>query len=454
MIAVAKTIRSVFGAGAMPVHHLRQIGHLLSGNAASSVLMLVSVGIAARALTTEKFGVFVLVLTFVRLVERIARFESWQPLIKFASELEAAGDMRQLSRLHLYGLMLDVAAAATAAAAAVLIAGFFAPMVGLSDAYFELVAIYSVATLCNVTGMPTAALRLAGRFRTIAYVQLPGQVLRIGFALMCWHYGLGVKSFLVAWAAAQVLGSALFLHRGFAALRAEGVPNPLRASPRHLRRDFPGFLSFASSTNLSMTMRTLTQEADTLLVGGLAGPTQAGFYHLAKRLAKLAQQVGAQAQAVLYPDMARLWTRKDRAALRALTGRVQLALGGIGIAVLLVAVVAGEAFVTTAVGSNYAAVGPLLIAQIVSVIFIMHAAPSRSVLLSMGRPQLVLVVVAFGTALFFAGALLLIPHLGAMGASLAQILFAAFVALWMDVAWRAGLKRAPDPIAPRRTGPP
>ncbi|TPG21597.1 hypothetical protein EAH87_03775 [Sphingomonas koreensis] len=77
--------------------------------------------------------------------------------------------------------------------------------------------------------------------------------------------------------------------------------------------------------------------------------------------------------------------------------------------------------------------------QIISVIFVMHAAPSRSILLSMGRPQLVLLVAAIGTAIFFACALLLIPTLGAMGASIAQIVFTAFIAAWLDVAWHRGL---------------
>ena len=426
-------------------HHLVQIGHLLSGGAISGGLMLVSTAIAARAMTTEKFGIFVLILTFVQLVERIARFESWQPLIKFASEIEARNGWEQLPRLYLYGLILDVAAACIAASAAFSIAALFAPLLGFGSGYLPLVGICCIGTLFNITGMPTAALRLAGRFRTIAYCQLLSQPLRIVFALYCWYHHLGIESFLIAWMAAQIAGALIFVWYGFAALRAQSIASPLRASPRHLVRDFPGFLSFAWSTNLSMTMRTMTQEADTLLVGGLAGASAAGFYHVAKRTAKTAQQFGAQAQAVLYPDMARLWARREVRRLRALKFRVQVALGGIGLAAILAAAVLGEPIVHIALGSRYADIAPLLVAQLVSVMFIMNAAPSRSVLLSMGEPRLVLLIAGAGTALFFASAFILIPREGAMGASLAQILSAGTIAMWMNVACRRGLRERPEP---------
>ena len=94
-------------------------------------------------------------------------------------------------------------------------------------------------------------------------------------------------------------------------IRKKGIPNPLRANPFGLKDRFPGFMSFAWSTNVSGTLRTLTQEADTLLVSAFAGTAWAGFYHIAKRIAKVAQQVGSMMQTVVYPDMARMWAQKE-----------------------------------------------------------------------------------------------------------------------------------------------
>jgi len=422
------------------IGHLRNIGHLLSGNVLSNVLALASLAIVGRAMETELFGVFVLIITYVRLVERLVRFESWQPLIHFASDLEA-GQRDRLPRLYLYGILLDIGAAMVAAVGAVVIAALAGPLFGLDGHYLHLVAIYAVSVLTNITGSSTAALRMAGRFKQIAYTQPIGQIVRVPLALFCWYFWPTITGFMVAWTIAQMTTGVFILALGWSALKAQSISNPFKESPRNLARDFPGFINFAWSSNLSMTMRTMTQEADVLLVGALAGPSSAGFYHVAKRLARVAQQVGAQTQAVLYPEMARFWAEKRYRKLRKLTRNVQLILSGLGLVSVAVAALIGQQVVELAMGVHYGQVGPLLVAQLIAVTLMMHAAPSRSILLSMGQPGIVLKSSFVATVLFFACAVLLIPRFGALGANFAHIAFAGTTALWMDIAWYGLIRR-------------
>ncbi|PSJ36392.1 lipopolysaccharide biosynthesis protein [Allosphingosinicella deserti] len=427
------------GGGEVPLQTFRQrliaIGHLLSGNFGNAAIMLVSVAIAARALGPEIYGVMVLVLAYGRTVERVLRFESWQPLIRFAALEEGSGDRARLGRLYAFGLLLDVCTALIAALVAYLGAALLGPLFGLDEANIQLVAIYSVALCVNVTGVPTAALRMAGRFRLLAYSQLAANIVRIGLAMLCAQQDWGIAAFMIAWTGAQVCGSILFIGLGYSALRALGIPGPFSVRWSGLRSSFPGFLSFAWSTNLSMTMRTLTQEADALIVGALAGPAAASFYYLAKRIGKVAQQVGAQVQAVIYPDVARIWARGLREKFRATVLRTQAALAAVGIAGLLAAWVLGRWIIHLGPGASYDAAYPLLLTQLVAVVLTMHAAPSRSALLAMHRPGFVLAASTIGVVLFLGTCLLAIPVLGAIGANIAHIVLAAFMALVLDVAW-------------------
>lgn len=433
--------RSFPGLPPFPVKgHLANIGHLLWGNVLSNVLALISLGIAARTLETTSFGILVLIVTYVRLVDRLIRFESWQPLIRFASDLEIE-NREKLPRLYLYGILLDVSAALTAAGVAVLLAMIAGKLFGLGAEHVHLVMIHATCLLFSISGAPTAALRMAGRFKLIAYIQPLGPIIRAPLALMCALLWPTLTGFVVAWTIAQIAGSAVYAALGWRALRDQGIKNPLKQPWVHLARDFPGFVSFAWTTNVSMSLRTVTQEADVLLVGALAGPSSAGFYHVAKRAAKIAQQVGAQTQAVLYPDMARLWAQARVAQLQRVTLRVQYALSSLGLASVLLALFAGQPLVELALGNDYGDVGALLVAQLISVTFIMHAAPSRSVLLSMGQPGTVLKSMLFGTVLFFLCALLLIPRYGAMGASLAHIVCSLVTAVWMDFSWLRSVRQ-------------
>ncbi len=430
---------------AVPIQTLKMrlvsIFHLLSGSFGNAAIMLVSVAIAARALGPEAYGIMVLILAYGRTVERLLRFESWQPLIRFTAAEEARADPVTIGRLYAFGLLLDMASALASAFVAMGLVVLLGPLFGLQTVHLELVGIYCLALVINITGVPTAALRMAGRFRTLAYSQLAANLLRIGLAAACAAFSPTLISFIWAWTLAQGAGSILFIWLGFRALRVRGVADPLRVRWTGLRDQFPGFLSFAWSTNLSMTLRTLTQDADSLLVGALAGPSAASFYHIAKRIGKVAQQVGAQVQAVIYPDVARIWTHGQVERFRSTILHTQAALGAVGLLALASAWLIGPWLIAIGPGADYLAAYPLLMTQLVAVLLTMHAAPSRSALLAMGRPGLVLKVAVLGVAGFFITAFAAIPVNGAIGANIAHIVLAAITALLLDIAWLRGSRQ-------------
>lgn len=421
---------------------LRHVGQLVTGNVANAALMLLASVIAARALGPAGFGVLTLVLALGRTVERVVRFESWQPLIRFATALEGeerddAAAREKLARLFAFGLALDIAAAFAAALLAVAVAGAIGTAVGLPADGVQLVAIYAVALALNWSGMPTAVLRLSGRFGWMATYQFAATLLRIALAAACWWLDAGVWAFVAAWTASQA-ANALFLSAlALVCLRRRGIAPPWRVPLRTLRGP-PGFIRFAISTNLSTTLRTLTVEADVLLVGWLVGPNAAGFLHIAKRLAKVGQQVGAQVQAVLYPDVARMWARGRGHDMRRTVGQVQRALVGTALVLLAAAAAFGHPALGLAFGAPFQAAYPLLVVQMGAVVFVLHAAPARSALLAMNRPNAVLAIVAAGTALFFAVAFALVPAHGAIGVSVAHVALGLFVSLAMERAVRGG----------------
>lgn len=420
---------------------LKNIGHLVSGSSGNAILMLVSTTIAARSLGASVYGVLALVLTVGRLSERLIRFESWQPLIRFAAAEDVNADPKRMSELYLYGLLLDVGTALIAALLTIVLGYALMSIIGLKPEHMPMVAIYALAIATNIRGVPTAALRFDGKFRTLAYIQILSSVLRLALATAGLVLGFSLLEFIIVWTVCQMMDSLLFLWLGMRAIHKKGIPSPFRASPRGLTKSFPGFMSFAWSTNISSTLRTLTQEADTLLVSAFAGTAWAGFYHIAKRIAKVAQQVGSMMQAVVYPDMARMWAKMDYGAFKSTILRVQGALGLFGLLLLSAFWLVGSWIMQVAFGAEFADAYPLLVAQLVAVVLIMHAAPSRSALLAMNCPGIVLWVAIASTIVFFMTAWLTMPVFGALGANFAHIAFAALTAVAMDIAMWRRIKR-------------
>lgn len=420
------------------------IGHLLSGNGVNGVIALVGVALTARSLGPVEYGILALVISYVRVFDRLMRFESWQPLIKYAAQVAKDGQERleHLRALFAFGLWLDVGACLAAALLASLVAILFAPLLGMNHTHILLVCINAVTLLFNISGMPTAVLRLAGRFRTIAYVQVTGSIVRI---LLCaiglWVHG-GLIFFICAWTVSQIVSSLLFLALSLIELKRQGVFSLHRMSMRGITQRFPGIMGFAWSSSLSTSIRTSSMELDVLIVGALSDPRSAGLYFVAKQVAKVVQQVCAQVQAVLYPDVARLWADGALSLFRRAIMQVQVILDVFAFGAIAVLAIGGRWLIELTVGHAFAETYPLLLVQMVALAFTMHAAPLRSALLAMGEQRSVLYIVLWSTLAFQIIALLLVPRIGAMGANVAHVVLAVSSAIAMEWTLRRRFSRA------------
>jgi O-antigen/teichoic acid export membrane protein len=421
---------------------LVNIGHLLSGNAFSTILALVSLSMAMRVLGPAQYGILALIVSYGRVIDRIVRFESWQPLIKYAAGLGPDPSPSALRRLYGFGLRLDSAACLVSFVTAITLALLVGPWFGVGPESFKLVLIFSAALLINVTGLPTAVLRMAGKFKMIAYAQAIGNGVRVIFALIGLIYHLDIVYFCAIWAGCQILSTLVMLFGARLELRRLGVGNIVTVSCRGVTREFPGILQFAWSSNLSMTIRSSANDLDVLIVGWLSDPGSAGVYYFAKRFAKAVQQLNVQVQAVMYPDVARLWVEQAYGKFVRAISQIQILLASGFVVVLAGILVFGKMLIRIGPGASYSGALPMLLIQIIAVGITTHAAPSRTALLAMGRQQSVLKVVLVGTLVFQLLLFVLVPLLGGEGANIAHVVLALICAISFDAIMRKGISRA------------
>ncbi|WFU51554.1 lipopolysaccharide biosynthesis protein [Sinorhizobium terangae] len=413
---------------------LGNIGHLLTGNALTSLLGLVGFALTARALGPSDYGVLALCFTYTNAVERLVNFQSWQPLIKFGAQSESTETLKSLLK---FGLLLDVSAAATGCAIAVALVWVFGPWFGISPEMSGLVTLYCAILPFQISGMPMAVLRLSGKFRSIAYGQVGSSIFRIILCAIGFAFGGTLRDFVLIWMAAQIVGSLTLVGLALAELRKQGMlGGMLTASVRGITSHFPGLWKFAISTNLSLTLRSSANQLDTLLVGYLADPTAAGLYHIAKRIGRMALQIGDHVQAVLYPDLARAWASNAFKEFHRAVVQMRTLLLGFGLLLIGGVYLTIDPVLRLAVGSEFEAAAPLVVVQSIAVSMTLYGTVTRSALLAMGREDRVLKGVFVATIAFHATALMLIPRVGPMGANIAHIVMAFIWLSMMAVAYR------------------
>ena len=333
------------------------------------------------------------------------RFESWQPLIRFAASEEINDDPKRMSELYLYGSAAGRRDGRWRGFAFSIILGYaLMTVIGLKPEHMPMVAIYALAIATNIRGVPTAALRFEGKFRTLAYVQMLSSLIRLGLAVAGLLMGWSLIGFIILWTACQMFDSLLFLWLGMRTIRKKGIPSPLsRQSARAEGQKLPG-LHELCVVNQCVEHLADTDAGGRYAVGQRLCRNGLGRFLPPRQTDRQSRTTGRRYDAG--GNLPRHGADVGEAGCIAPSAppscgcRVCWALVGLGL--LAMFWLLGDWMMRVAFGPEFADAYPLLIAQLVAVVLIMHAAPSRSALLAMNRPGFVLWVAIASTILFFA----------------------------------------------------
>jgi O-antigen/teichoic acid export membrane protein len=415
---------------------LFNIGHLLTGNLFSSITGMLAFVLTARALGPTDYGILALTYSYVRAIEHLIAFQSWQPLIKYGAELQGPEHKDDYRALLKFGMIVDVSAAVMAYLVSVGLAYLVGPLFGISDDALQQVVIYSTVLLFQINGLPTAVIRLAGRFRLVAYGMLVGGLIRLVLCAFGLWIGADLLYFVVVWTVTQIIGSLSLLFFAFLELHRQQVTQLLRAPLRGVTKRCKGLIFFTIGSNIELTLRSSANELDTLIVGMFADPASAGLYHIAKRIGRLVLQLGVQVQAVLYPDVARLWAQRALEEFRNTVLQMEIILMVFGLLVFFGTALIIEPLLYWTAGPKFVAAAPLVIVQMIAVAMLLSGGAVRTALLAMGRQPAVLKIVAVATIAFHITAFAIIPLIGAMGANVAHCVMATFMLMGLIMVYR------------------
>jgi O-antigen/teichoic acid export membrane protein len=399
----------------------QNIGYLFSGNIAAGLLAIASFGLAARALGPEQFGVLALLTAYIAFVEKVISFQSGQALIRYGTEAIDKGETELFKGLMRLGLLVDFGTAVIGTIAAVAFAALAAAWLGWSAETQTILIAFCTVLLFRVQGMPIALLRFWGRFRFFAFEQAFNSTLRLILVAIGFYTGQGLWYYALVFYVMQPITIATLMFVVWLEAKARNLLSVRTAGVREVTQRFRGIWRFAWSANLSMTLRASTMELDTLLVGAFTDTASAGLYHVAKRIGRVIMDVGAQVQAVLYPEVMRFWVQREIDAFSHALRQTVWVLSGLSVLVIIAVVIAAEPILTIVAGAQFAAASDLLMVQVFAACLYLLALGLRPALLSTGHERELLISSFWATLLFQVTAVLLLPVTGPMGANIAHV---------------------------------
>jgi O-antigen/teichoic acid export membrane protein len=295
------------------------------------------------------------------------------------------------------------------------------PWLGWSEQTVHMASVYSLSLLFKLAATPTAVLRLFDRFPVFAGLEVATAAARAALFAIAFLAGAGLWTFLLL-AMALHLGHHLTLALiAWRELRRQGYRHILRAPVAGVASRCPGIWSLIWSLKMSVLIRRSTGDLDVLLIGVFLDAGAVGLYHVAKRFGDATLKVGVPIQQVLFPDIARLWARREIKRLRSTVAQIDLITGILAAAMLAGVGLNVDLVLGLTVGPDYADAATLVVLQLLATTTALFGTALQPALLSMGLQVVLLRTVIVATLGFYATLAVALPLLGVVGASIAHI---------------------------------
>ncbi len=367
----------------------------------------------ARLLGVEAYGQYAFAMSVVAIAVVPAMFGFDRLLIREVAAAQAAAAWGSMKGLLVRALQVTVLASLVIAGTLVLLAGRYPA----SDA--EMAGAFAFAAMLvpviAFVRLQQAALQGLGHVPVGLAAESLVQPLMLAALLLALVAGGPLQPGSTTALALQVCASGTALVVASLLLRRR-LPAPVAAAPAHFR----GREWFAAAAVFMwlVGMSAALVNVDTLLVGALLGPSQAGAYRVASQLAMFVGFPLAAVSIAMAPTIAALYSQGRHAELAQRVRHASRVIFAFAAAVAVCAALAGRPLLAT-LGPGFEQAYPATLVLIAAYLFHAAMATSTYLLFMTAHERLAALIFTAGAASHVALGLVLIPRFGIAGAAIA-----------------------------------
>ncbi|GBD00048.1 hypothetical protein HRbin17_02582 [bacterium HR17] len=288
-------------------------GHLIAAQYVAAALNILTNIMMARFLGPTDYGLTALVVAFPTILWSFVGIKSVSVITRYVAGFRATSDLERLKDVVKLGYILDIGLSLLAltlvAVSAWWVAGHF---YGRSSLAWLMVAYAASFPFFSFSGGSYAVLSSWEHWRLLAVFEILYPLIKLclvaGFILLGW----GVTGAVVGMAVAQaVIGITMVITATYLLLQ-DGIGPWWRASWGAMDEIKDELVKFFGWNYLLVTLSGLVSQIPLMLLGGLRGPEEAGFYRLAMNITTVASYAKSSLGRVTYPILSARWAAGDR----------------------------------------------------------------------------------------------------------------------------------------------
>ncbi len=363
---------------------LGNVAWLIGGKGFGAVCSIVYLGILARSLGVENFGLFSMIFATGQAIVELSKFQTWQMVVRFGMPALSRDDWDGFGRLAVAAGFIDFLGALLGCLMGWVAVYYLGQALDLDQRYTNVAFGFICALAFARASAPIGVLRALDRFDVAVAVGAITPLSRLIAAIVIWSVGATVELFLIAWAVLELIVAAL---HWFFAQRLARRSVRLRHL-KHFRRtmsEHEGIFRFLGVVYLSTSVWGLIQQGPLLAVGYLLGASAAGVYRIADQLAKGLGKLATLMAQALYPEMNRQAREAGAEAFGRLLRRINVNVIVAGAALVLLSMLLGDTILVLIGGEAYGIGGPVLVPLVLAASFELASVSYEAVLHAYGK---------------------------------------------------------------------
>jgi O-antigen/teichoic acid export membrane protein len=416
---------------------LKNASWLSGATFVAGVLGFFSYAITARVLGPASFGIIVVVMTYVTVVDRLLNFQSWQVLIKNGANALKEDDTDRFRRLVKFAALLDLLSAILSTIIAMSLAGVVGAIIGWSEHEVGLAIIYSVTILFHLSGMPTAVLRLYDRFQILAKQKIIMASFNLVGVITVWLLNGNLQAFLLAFALSNIVGNAYLLLMGWLQLKYKSITNIWSSSLSGVRKSEPGIIQFVFYTNVESSVKII-RDFDIFLIKIISSPEAVGLYLMARKIAEAMHMFADSFFHAIYPEYTKLLAAREIIALKNLLKKSSITVGGASVSMWIVFIVLGPLVIPLLFGLAFTKIYLLSVICLIGSVVWAFSQPVAPILYALGHSRDVFMIHILTAITYILLVWWLVNSYDVLGASIA---YALFFVLWGGTTSSVTLRR-------------
>jgi O-antigen/teichoic acid export membrane protein len=397
---------------------LKNTSYLAISRGIAAVCSLATLAMAGRGLGVLLFGMLILITSYTRAASGLAKFQSWQLIVRYGGQGLATGNPEQFKSSTGFAAALDILSGVIGMIIAVALLPFIANLVGISQQYLWLAMLYCTLLPTMGAASPNGVLRTLDRFDLISWSSTLTPISRAVLALVAFISHAPLAVYVAIWFVTDLAGDMYQWFLAWRELRRHDLHVGLRPTLRPT--DLPGAWKFAIQINLAVGVQTVWGPIARLAVGGLLGATGAALFRIASSLADSAQKPADLLGKAFYPEIVRMDLKTKKPwKLMFRSAALATAIAALGVLIL---VIGGKPLIGLLFGKDFlGAYAPLMVLMLVPVLGVLSF-PLAPMLYALGKAGAPLRAKIAASLVFFISLAPLCWAFGVMGAAIAFVL--------------------------------